>query len=187
MVKLKLWTTQDRRVLKEIEEKGLYRAKIRSIMQKYDTCSDVYLKVYKWFSNAANKIVQRPEGVEYPIWAAFSQEESFALIEGQVRLELEVDKKNVIVFDTGKWDYILNYWYIPADSKDKEEYDHKLESLGIRNKTHICTTSFYPVLKREVENSWQRLFDPDIIISGSNQAVIWEIRSEWIKNIIYPK
>lgn len=178
MGKVKLWTTQDRQVLKEIEEKGVYRAKIESIWKKYDTCSDIYLNVYKWLSKAANNIVPRPEGVEFPIWAAFEKEESFALIEGQVRFELEVEKENVIVFDTGKWDYILNYWYIPADNSDQEEYDKKLEALSIKNKSLICMTNFYPTLKREVENSWQRLFDPSITISRSNQAVIWEIRPE---------
>jgi len=46
---------------------------------------------------------------------------SFNLIEGQVHFELEVDTENVIVFDSGKWDYILNYWYIPENNNDKEE------------------------------------------------------------------
>jgi hypothetical protein len=186
MEKLKMWTTQDERVLHEIKEKGVYRASIRSIRQKYGTCSDIYLKVYKWLSQAANSIVQKPAGVEFPIWTAFQQEGSFGLMDGQVRFELEVEKEDIIIFDSGKWDYILNYWYIPADSKDKEAYDQKLESLGIKNKSHIYSTNFYPILKREVEQSWQRLFDPRIIISGIDQAVIWEIRPEWIKNIIYP-
>jgi hypothetical protein len=186
MEKVKLWTTQDGRVLKEIEEKGVYRAKLGSIVQKYDTCSDIYLNVYRWFSKAADSVVPRPQGVEFPVWAAFEKEFSFGLIEGQVRLELEVDRENVIIFDSGKWDYILNYWYIPADSRDKEEYDRKLESLGIKNRSLICMTNFYPTLKREVESSWHRLFDPSISISGLDQAVLWEIRPEWIKNITFP-
>ncbi|MCR6546411.1 DUF3841 domain-containing protein [Dehalobacterium formicoaceticum] len=186
MEKLKMYTTQDSRVLKEIEETGVYRATLGSIRRKYDTISDLYLKVYKWLSHAADSIVSRPEGVEFPIWTAFNQEGSFGLMEGQVRLELEVEREHVIIFDSGKWDYILNLWYIPLDSKDNEAYEQKLEVMGIKNKSSIYMTNFYPILKREVEQSWQRLFDPEIIISGSNQAVIWEIRSEWIKNTIFP-
>ena len=187
MSKIKLWTTQDERTLKEIEAKGVYRASISSIIAKYDTCSDVFLNVYKWFSRTAGSVVPKPEGAEYPVWAALEKELSFNLIEGQVRFELEVETENVIVFDSGKWDYILNYWYIPENNNDKEEYEKKLNSYGIKNKSIICMTNFYPVLKREVENSWQRLYDPNIRISGIDQATLWEIRAEWIKNVAFPE
>jgi hypothetical protein len=187
MSKVRLWTTQDKKALEEIEAKGVYRAKLGSIIQKYDTCSDIYLNVYRWFSKTAGAIVPKPEGVEFPVWAAFEKEFSFGLIEGQVRFELEVDIEDVIIFDSGKWDYILNYWYIPENSKDSEEYEKKLNSYGIKNKSLICMNNFYPVLKREVENSWVRLFDPDIKISGENQATLWEIRAEWIKNVTFPE
>ncbi len=187
MGKITLWTTQDARALKEIEAKGVYTAKLGSIIEKYDTCSDVYLHVYKWFSKAANKVVPKPEGAEFPIWAALEKEFTFGLIDGHVRFELEVESENVIVFDTGKWDYILNYWYIPKDSKDNEEFEKKLREYGVRNKSQICMTNFYPILRREVEKSWERLFDPSIRISGEDQATLWEIRPEWIKNVYYPE
>lgn len=185
MGKLTLWTTQDKRALKVIEAKGVYRASVESIIEKYDTCSDVYLNVYRWFSKTAGVVVPKPECAEYPIWAAFEKELSFGLIEGQVRFELEVDTDNVIIFDSGKWDYILNYWYIPENKADNEEYEKKLNSYGIKNKSLICMTNFYPILKREVENSWKRLFDPNIRISDIDQATLWEIRAEWIKNITF--
>jgi hypothetical protein len=185
MGKIKLWTTQDVRVLKEIEAKGVYRASLGSIIEKYDTCSDLYLNVYRWFSKTADSVIAKPAGAEYPVWAALEKEMSFGLIKGQVRFELEVDTENVIIFDSGKWDYILNYWYIPENSTDKEEYEKKLNSYGIKNKSLICMTNFYPILKREVENSWKRLFDPNIRISGIDQATLWEIRAEWIKNITF--
>lgn len=187
MSKIRLWTTQHKRALEELEAKGVYRAKLGSIIQKYDTCSDIFLNVYSWFSKAANNVIPRPEGVEFPIWAALEKEFSFGLIEGQVRFELEVESENVLIFDSGKWDYILNYWYIPEDSKDKEEFEKKLASRGVRNKSHICMTNFYPDLKREVEKSWERLFDPDIRISGENQATLWEIRPEWVKSVAFPE
>jgi hypothetical protein len=185
MSKIKLWTTQDKRALKEIESKGVYRASLGSIIEKYDTCSDIYLNVYRWFSKTASAVIPKPEGVEFPIWAAFEKELSFGLIEGQVRFELEVDSENVLIFDSGKWDYILNYWYIPENSTDNAEFEKKLNLYGIKNKSLICMTNFYPILKREVENSWERLFDPNIRISGIDQAALWEIRTEWIKNTTF--
>jgi len=186
MSKIKLWTTQDQRALKELEANGVYRVNLRSITKKYDSCSDIYLHAYRWFSKAANNVVPKPEGVEFPVWAALEKELTFGLIEGQVRFELEVDSEKVLIFDSGKWDYILNYWYIPKDSKDMEEFGKKLEVNGIRNKSQVYLTNFYPILKREVEKSWERLFDPNIKISGQDQATLWEIRSEWIKDVTYP-
>jgi len=118
-----LWTTQDKRVLKQIQSKGVYRARLDSILNKYDNCSEVFLNVYKWFSKEAEKVVPKPEGVEFPVWVAFEKEFSFGLTECQVRFELEVDSSNVITFDSGKWDYILNYWYIPKDKADETEYE----------------------------------------------------------------
>jgi len=170
------------KVLKDIEEKGVYRVKTASILEKYDTCSDIFMNVYKWFSKAAGAIVQKPEGVQFPVWAALEKEFSFGLTEDQVRLELEVDTENVIIFDSGKWDYILNYWYIPENKADELKYEEKLKSQGIKNKSLIYMQNFYPVLKREVEKSWDRLFDPSIRISDIDQATLWEIRPEWIKN-----
>lgn len=179
--KLRLWTTQNQGALKELEDTGVYRAKLENIIEKYDSCSDIYLNVYRWFSSAAYKVVPRPAGVEFPIWAALREELSLGLIKGQVRFELEVDQRDVILYDSGKWDYILNYWYIPADSKDKESYDEKIRAYGIKNQSQIYMTNFYPMLKLEVEKSWERLFDPNIKLSCENQASLWEIRQDWIK------
>ena len=182
MSTVRLWTTQNMKVLKDIEEKGVYKVNTASILAKYDTCADLFMNVYKWFSKAAGAIVPKPPGVQFPVWAAMDKEFSFGLTEGQVRLELEVDIENVIIFDSGKWDYILNYWYIPENKADELKYEEKLQSLGIKNKSLIYMQNFYPTLKREVENSWGRLFDPSIRISEINQATLWEIRAEWIKD-----
>ena len=185
--KIRLWTAQNQGTLKELEETGVYRAKLGNIIKKYDSCSDIYLNVYRWFSKTAGKMVPKPEGVEFPIWAALKKELTLGLDKGQVRFELEVDRQNVIIYDTGKWDYILNYWYIPVNSKDKEEFEAKIRAYGIENQSQICMTNHYPMLKREVEKSWERLFDPDIKISCEKQASLWEIRQDWIKHIYFPE
>lgn len=183
MGKVALWTTQDKRALKEIESTGVYRAKLDNILGKYDNCSDIFINVYGWFARTAGEIVPKPEGVEFPVWVAFEKELSFGITENQVRLELQVESEDIISFDSGKWDYILNYWYIPENEADEREYNKKLDSYGIKNKSLIYMNNFYPILKREVEESWKRLFDPKIVISGINQATLWEIRAEWIKSI----
>lgn len=183
MAKIRLWTTQDIRSLKQIEENGTYRVSREAIQNKYTDCSDVYFKVYSWFSKTAGKYLKKPEGAEFPVWAALKKEETHGLIEGTVRYELEADEEDVLIFDTGKWDYILNYWYIPENEEDRKSYREELERYGIENQSRIMMTNFYPELKRKLENSWERLFDSKITVSEINQAAMWEIRKEWIKGI----
>ena len=56
--------------------------------------------------------------------------------------------------------------------------------MGISD-VKACTTRFYPELRREIEESWLRLFDESIQL-GNDLAygLIWEIREEWIVRVI---
>ena len=43
---------------------------------------------------------------------------------------------------------------------------------------------FYPELKREIRESWKRLFDPSIILGNDMEyGTIWEIRREWVTGV----
>jgi len=44
-------------------------------------------------------------------------------------------------------------------------------------------SNFHPNLKREIRDSWDRLFDETSHITES-RASVWEIRKEWIVNVI---
>lgn len=70
--KIKLWTRQDKNMLKDLEAKGTYRVKKEYIMQKMDTILDYFFRLYDWYVSQAEKIVPRPEGVTYPIWLSTS-------------------------------------------------------------------------------------------------------------------
>ena len=72
--KIRIWTRQDKRVLKELEEKGVYRVKKEYITEKMDTISDYYIRLYDWYVKKAEKIVARPEGVTYPVWVSLTSE-----------------------------------------------------------------------------------------------------------------
>ncbi len=182
MDKIRVWTRQDEVVFNEIEEKGFYQVSKESIIKKYGDCSKVYLDVYDWFSEEASKIVAKPEGAKYPIWLATETKFKIGPIKGQVLLELEVARSDIIIMDSAKWDYILNYWYIPLDEEDNSHYLKELEKQGIYNQTTMYMNDFYPVLKRQVIESWSRLFDNEHELSTITQATVWEIRKEWIVN-----
>ena len=79
---------------------------------------------------------------------------------------------------------ILNYSYIPADKADEKRHKALLEAYGVSD-TQAYMSQFYPEIKREIRDSWKRLFDDDIQIGSDGcYGNIWEVRREWVKNVI---
>ncbi|MBU5436979.1 DUF3841 domain-containing protein [Tissierella sp. MSJ-40] len=185
--KIRIWTRQDKRVLKELEEKGIYRVKEEYIIEKMDTISDYYIRLYDWYVKKAEKIISRPEGVTYPIWVSLTSETMLQPTEDTVILELEVPKKYVIITDSEKWGYVINYWYVPLNTEDERLHNEELKKYGIGNESALYTTdkgNFYPLLKNKIIKSWDRLFDDSLPSSGMSQGTIWEIRKEWVVDVL---
>lgn len=186
--KVKLWTRQHKNVLTELKKHGVYRVKKEYIMGKMDTISDYYLNLYEWYGKNADKIVPRPKDVKYPIWLSTSSEVMLQPTEDTVILAIEVDRKEVIYTDMNKWGYVVNYFYLPTDTEDEKRHHEELEKYGITNESSLITGNkgnFYPLLKNKIIKSWERLFDPFDGEGTFIQATIWEIRKEWIVDIIY--
>ena len=104
--------------------------------------------------------------------------------------ELEVDRSQVIYFDGGKWDYVLNHRYLPKDKEDDRKYLEEMRRKGFKE---IDIYSFiegkysylYPLEKKRVMDSWMRIFEIENWNIYTVQANIWEIRPEMIKNIMH--
>jgi hypothetical protein len=181
--KITLWTCQSKIVLNTINEKGVYHVKKEYIYKKYEEVSNIFLEAYNWFVMNAQKIVPRSEGSEYPIWL-FTDLKYVDHHKGYYILQIEVDSKNIVLFDREKWNRILNLSYVPKNSTDDIEFKKFLEKQGINDETDIFMKSYYPALKSKVKKSWDRLFDNSIILSESRQASLWEIRKEWVTRVI---
>ena len=79
---------------------------------------------------------------------------------------------------------MLNLEYIGRDEADEEAFERRIVAMGLRSSSDAFATAFYPTVKREITQSWQRLFDsaegcPDAYL----EAGIWEIRREWIRSL----
>ncbi|MBU5426273.1 DUF3841 domain-containing protein [Tissierella pigra] len=186
--KVKLWTRQHKNVLKELEKYGVYRVKKEYILEKMDTISDYYLNLYEWYGRNAAKVVPKPEGVIYPIWLSISSDMMLQPTEDTIILEIEVDRKNVIYTDVDKWGYVVNYFYLPIDPEDEERHNEELKKFGISDESALITGdkgNFYPLLKNKIIKSWERLFEPLGEESTLVQATIWEIKKEWVVDIIH--
>ncbi|CAH2212725.1 DUF3841 domain-containing protein [Tepidibacter aestuarii] len=186
--KIKLWTRQHKNILDDLEENGIYRVKEEYIKQKLDTITPFYLKIYKWYAKEGSKIVEKPKEVNYPIWLSTTNDLMLQPTEDTVVLELEVDKENVIITDQEKWGYVVNYWYIPLDREDERKHNEELKKYGISDESELFMSdkgNFYPLLRDKTKKSWNRLFDNNIRLCELTQATLWEIKKEWIVNIVY--
>jgi len=176
----KVWTRQHKNVLDVIKNNGVYRVKERNIRKKLDTCADIYLDVYKWLRHEAAKRMEIPDKAKYPIWLTVDKDLKLPMTDGFVFFELEVPKNEIMIFDMLKWDYIVNYLYLPKNKKDRKRFKNKLEKYNINVESDIYLQNFYPLLKEEITTSWQRLFDEDIKLSNQKVGISWEIKADWV-------
>ena len=184
---LTLWTRQVSEMLGEIKDYGVYKVKEEYIRKKNDTISDYYLKLYKWFTDEAKKYVD-VKG-EYPIWLSVADEFRLRPVEDTVTLKLRVPSKEVLLCNYDAWGYTVNYFYVPLDEADKARHKEELTKNGLVSDDELFLTSkgnFYPLLKREVVKSWERIFTlKPTDLNACLVAVTWEIKKEWIEEVEY--
>ncbi|HMA60955.1 MAG TPA: DUF3841 domain-containing protein [Halanaerobiales bacterium] len=178
--KYKVWTRQHKNVLNELKNKGVYKVKERYIRKKLDTCADIYLDVYKWLRNQVSKRMDIPKKAKYPIWLTVEEDLKLPMADGYVFFELEIPKDKIMVFDMAKWDYIVNYLYLPKNDEDRKRFKEKLDKYNISVESDIYLEDFYPMLKREMTSSWERLFDESIQLSDQKVGISWELKEEWV-------
>ncbi|MBN2899000.1 MAG: DUF3841 domain-containing protein [Clostridia bacterium] len=107
-------------------------------------------------------------------------------VDHSIILELEIDASEVVITDSEKWGYVVNFLYLPLDHNDLKAHNQELKRFGIGNESALIMGdkgNFYPLLKRKIEKSWDRLFD-DYALSAIRQGTIWEIRKEQVVKVI---
>lgn len=180
--KVKVWTKQHKDILRELDKLGRYIVKKEYIINKMEDHSDLYLKSYNWYKNKASEIVPVPNDVNFPIWVSVTEGSKIPNSEGNVLIEIEIDKDKLIIMDLDKWGYIVNYMYIHSDENDRIEHEKLLKSYGIDD-CQAYISNFYPNIKKQIIKSWDRLFDENVKLSDAKVGTLWEIKREWITNI----
>ncbi len=186
--KVTLWTRQHKNSLEELKNNGVIRIKKKHLEEKFDDITEYIVILYNWFVKAADKLVPKPEKVEFPVWCSVSEENMLRPTVDEIVYILEVNKSEIIYFDGSKWDYVLNHHYIPKNESDALDYAKELESKGFDNSFSFMnekTSHFYPQERKKVQDSWYRIFEIEEWDIFKVQANIWEIRPEMIKDILY--
>ncbi|MFA5576376.1 MAG: DUF3841 domain-containing protein [Tissierellaceae bacterium] len=190
MGKVRLWTRQDSRSLRDLEDKGVHRIQRWYIEEQFEDIANHYIPLYHWFVDKASKIVPKPENVEFPIWCSISDKSMLRPTEDSLVYVIEIDEDEVIYFDGRKWDYVLNHLYLAKDEEDLENYRKEIKRKGLKDSFSFIDgkyANFYPLEKKKIMDSWMRVFEIEDWDIFGVQANIWEIRKDMVKDIIYHK
>ncbi len=181
---IRVWTKQHSSVLTELEETGRYVAKREYICMDLEEHAELVLEVYDWLVNHTPNRRKKPEDVQYPIWLSLKEETTMLPTEDTVILELEIEQELLTPIHINKWGTMLNYSYIPLNEEDEKAHKACLKAYDVSD-TLAYMSRFYPQIKREIIESWKRLFDDTITLnSDAYYGNIWEIKQEWIRKII---
>ena len=186
MAKITVWTKQNKAVLEQLERDGRFIAREDYMRKAMEDTSDIMFLVYRWLSAHMPTQEYRPADAKFPVWVSPIKEATMLPEPGQPVLELQLDKELVAYADITKWTSIINYAYIPRDEADNAAHNALLQNYGISDAKAVMTP-FYPQIKRIVMDSWDRLFDDSVVLPGGRAGrygLIWEVRKEWIKQVI---
>ena len=182
-----LYTRQNDKTLAQLARDGRIINNRTYVRLHFGDMAEHYLQSYDWFTAEAAKRVKKPDDVHASIWCSISAENCLKPIEGTVVYVLEVPESEIIYFDEGKWDYVLNRIYLPADEADRAAYDAHLRALGIPSRFDVMRyRAMYPQEEQKIIESWQRVFTIDKWTIFNVCGNIWEIKQEWVKKIVRP-
>ena len=180
---IRAWTKQHKGVLENIKKNGRHTAKKEFIHQSEEAM--LTIDTYDWLVGELVKISSPPADADYPIWISLKRDATMLISPNTVIMELEIPADIVTYLNIPKWTAVNNYSYIPLDEEDKKRHTELLKMYGTCD-VKACMTEFYPEIKREIHESWSRVFDDSIKIGNDNAyGLIWEIKKDWIKNIWY--
>jgi hypothetical protein len=179
----RVYTKQNIAVLEQLEATGRYVAKRKYVQNDLDDDAEMMAIVYDELVKNHPRLEDKPEDAEVPVWVSFSLQATMCPERGFVILELEVPDTEITHVNIAKWGQMLNYGYLPENDEDRKRHRDLMEQYGVDDATAVMT-NFYPMLKKEILNSWSRLFDDSVSLgSDASYGLLWEIKKELVFSI----
>ena len=180
-----MWTGQRKIVLDELSRTGRYVVKKAYVDQKYEESAWIFQTAYQALARMAEKRIPRPENAESPVWV-YCRSDQISGGDDVHYIRLSVPTNQILLFDSRVWNRILNLNYIGRDENDEKAFEEALRRKGIEDPLHVFSMPCYPLEKREIMKSWERLLDFKYgrLDVSHTQGMIWEIRSEWMEEVL---
>lgn len=177
---MRVWTRQHRSVLEEISVRGRYAARRSGVYADLQEQAPLVLTVYDWLAEHHPLRAQRPVDAEGLVWLSYERSAAMLTDAQSVLLELEISEERIAPVNIAKWGAILNYAYLPRDEADALRHRREMDAQGLSD-AQVCMSRFYPALRQEIVQSWDRLFDPAVSLgNGLCYGTTWELRKEWL-------
>ena len=186
MKTIKAYTRQAKEALQELEENGVYRVREEYIRAKNDDISNLYIGLYEWFTKNCRRYMEIPADCRFPIWLSMHEEYRLRNTDGTVILHLVLPEDQVRVISEYAWGYRVNNMYVPLSLEDEKRFNAELTRFGIGNEAELVTGSagnFYPLLKRQIADSFSRVFTLPPRGPFDELGVCYEIRKEWVRSV----
>ena len=178
-----VYTKQRKEILDELADNGYHVTNAAQVAMEWKEDTKIVLEVYDWLIKNIPRKETKPDYAIYPVWVSLSHETTMLLDDQSVVLELAIDPSLLTKINIFKWGKILNYSYIPENDADARAHSEKLELYGISDMKAFMTP-FYPDIKREIVDSWKRLFDESVSLGNDEcYGLLWEIKKEWVVNV----
>ena len=188
-----LWSILSEQAWEALQRKGRLRTTRRHADRDF-------LPAYLWMTRQMERrlSVARPSKEVLPLWSWYqwegAQRRKLDLRAGGhlpkgvsgVRIECRVESERALLSDFDLWHYVLNYWYLPQSEKDDARFQVELADAGLSSRRfdHHNPPS-RAQYRRQIESSWERIFDLAWADRGcqiasppekkSIQATLWEI------------
>lgn len=152
-----IYTAQRDIVSDTINTNGIYQVKKEYVLEKYGKeVSKIFFIAYDWFiKNTANKV--KNEDKDYPIWGFKEKKYARKFSKGKL-LTLKMNRENIVYFDQKKWERVLNLDYVTDDKLKYFTFHNNLKQQGISSIDQVFLTPYYPMLKRQIIDSWTGIF-----------------------------
>ena len=180
-----LWTAQRQVVLDTLTRDGVYMVKRAYIDEKYQETVWIFREAYSFFRETASVILPPPEGAQSGIWLYQDPRWAGASADSLL-LKLEVPVGQAIFFDLRLWNQILNLRFLGRDPQEEQAFARELERLGLKSTLPLFQTPYYPLQRRQVRQSWKRLFEAPLPPETYRQAAVWVLKKEWLKEVRCP-
>ena len=183
---VKLFSPQAEAVWQAVENEGTAFSRREYVIKKYEESAGACLAAYDAYGREAERIVPRPDERAYPYWA-FASEDLVDRSGGLRVMRLRVPLEEAVFFDQYDWYKVLRLSYVGETEEDEKAFARGLEMRGIRDSSEAVLRPFYPDVKRQITDSWKRLFRHDAAIRKGDtsgvravQAGMWQIKKEWL-------
>lgn len=172
------WSLQSKEVWRQLQHKGVHYTQSQ-YFQKSDF-NPTFLNAYEWMRRQMHQRGLNPQS-RYPVWF-YARVDRENLLEhakqsrGSVLLVCQFAAARVLLSDYYTWHHVLNDWRLDDSADNVEAWFTEMERrLGMPFGNSENSLSWPPEIRREIEHSWERIFDirhwlrnyPDSVIQGT--------------------